>query len=358
MNGIPPELLSPNPELIALLEQEAESTKALDRREATEVAYRSDARHFWSWIQRVYGCQEFYPVPAKWIENYLTCYGSMRAIEGDLGALLKSRGIEPKLLKYETLRRRLAGLRYLHKEHGVDRSDCPTRSEGVQKLLKGMATKAELASSERRAPLGAKDIERFADVVFQTASHPHVGLRDRALFAIMYWSGGRRRSEVVRLKYEHLVAVDGCYRFQLRAAKVRNSRNQNNWYYIQGAAAIYLEDWLAASGIRAGYLFPPLTKAGTFRQDRAGNHMGCHAFYLRLQKAEERLGYPKGTFTPHSIRAGRITDRIAEGANDTAIMADAGITSRHTLSTYYRAQEEHQSQTAADDCVERANRRT
>ncbi|MBT3226102.1 MAG: hypothetical protein HN686_19390 [Bacteroidetes bacterium] len=79
-------------------------------------------------------------------------------------------------------------------------------------------------------------------------------VRDAALLSVAFSSGGRRRSEIVRMRYEDLKQVPGGYTIKLYFSK-GNYQGVPREFPVKGVSANLLTKWLEMSGINPGPLF-------------------------------------------------------------------------------------------------------
>lgn len=165
---------------------------------------------------------------------------------------------KPDPLALSMVIRRVAVLSSLHTLRG---SQNPCEAPTVRHLLS--RTRRACA---KRGDLPRKKTAITADMLLAmvaTCDESHLGLRDAALLAFGFASGGRRRSEIAAATYENLrSAGDAGYTFLLGHGKTLQAgptAGSTPGKPLFGPAACAMTARFAASGIRSGPLFrPPL----------------------------------------------------------------------------------------------------
>jgi len=89
------------------------------------------------------------------------------------------------------------------------------------------------------------------------------GLRDRAILAVMIGCG-LRREEIVALDAEHLQQREGRWVVADLVGKHHRTRTVPMASWVKAI----IDHWLAASGIAAGPLFPPIRRGGHIQEGR------------------------------------------------------------------------------------------
>ncbi|MEJ8850158.1 site-specific integrase [Variovorax rhizosphaerae] len=172
-------------------------------------------------------------------------------------------------------------------------------------------------------------------LVLATCDETLRGKRDRALLLFAWASGGRRRSEVAGATLENLRRVDAkSYVYTLTHSKT-NQTGQDRPEDIKpliGTAALAMQAWLAASGIKEGALF---------RRIRKGGHLGeplAPAAVRDIVKERCALAGVEGEFSAHSLRAGFVTEAGKQAMSLPETMAMTGHHSVATVMGYFRAE--------------------
>jgi len=93
-----------------------------------------------------------------------------------------------------------------------------------------------------------------------------------------------------------------------------------------------VQDWLAASRLRAGPLFRGVNRHGQVRATRLSDR----AVALVVKRAAEAAGLDPARYAGHSLRAGLATAAAAAGVSERAIMAQTGHKSLPMVRRYIR----------------------
>jgi len=134
------------------------------------------------------------------------------------------------------------------------------------------------------------------------------GIRDTAVLLVGFNSGGRRRSEIVGLTWERLVADGENFLWKLGQTKTSDGKDVDVQKPIQGKAAQALRAWRVASGIRTGHVFREIAK-GDRMTERPMSDQAVHRLVQRLAQQADLAG----VWGAHSLRAGFITEAGAQG---------------------------------------------
>lgn len=163
-----------------------------------------------------------------------------------------------------------------------------------------------------------------------------LGLRDRAILALMI-GGGLRRSEIISLQVKHMERRDG--RWMLIGVAGKHGRTRNvpiaDWVKAIG------DQWLSAAGIATGYMFRAVyfnKKAGKLTlRDEPLDPTAVYHIVKRYGKHTERF-----TIAPHDLR--RTFARLAYegGAPLKQIQLTLGHENEQTTENYVNARQDLQ----------------
>lgn len=311
-------------------------------------ARESDLRYFWAYAQVAHGVAEHYPTDADLIEAFVIAHlknvmpDSVREQLVALGYLQSGTSIGGKHgHKLSTLQRRLTSLRKANALKGIPAAENPVLAVRAKLAVhfRGAGISGE-HSTKRKQPLTAKLLKRLYDACETSAL---VGIRDRAMIALAYATGGRRREEVTSILRENVLldasSAPGKPRYLITLSRTKTSRQTEK--VLAGDAAIFLQDWLEKSVISSGPLFPGIRNNGKFVLDQNGNvkAMTGTAFWKRVKHYALRAGLDPDHFSPHSIRAGFVTDGLNKGKAPAVLKKQTGHRSDSAFSIYYRNQE-------------------
>ena len=260
------------------------------------------------------------------IEGPALLPGGWQVIAQDSRDAFDSIDIGP--LSLNTLLQRLS---VLSKAHELAGQPNPCRAAAVRELL----ARTRRAYARRGATPARKDAltREPLQALLDTCDDSLRGLRDRALLLFAWSSGGRRRSEVVGATVENTRKVGEDYLYLLSHSKTNQSgadRAQDR-KPIAGAAALALDAWLAASGIRQDALFRRIR-----RGDVIGEPLAAAAVRAIVQE-RCRLAGIEGDFSAHSLRSGFVTEAGRQNVPLGDAMAMTGHASVATVMGYFRA---------------------
>jgi site-specific recombinase XerD len=222
-----------------------------------------------------------------------------------------------------TLRRRLAGIRKVHK---LMRYPDPTDDEDVRIALR----RAKRARPCRPAQaLGLTRKRR--DALMAACNEDMIGLRNRALVAVGY-DTLCRRSELVALRVEDLeLRLRGGFSVLVRRAK-NDPFAMGRTAWISARTAEVLRHWLTAAGIAQGAMFRPV-----YRGVVIDRYLHAYSVNRILKGLAEKAGLPAEDtcqISGHSMRIGAAQDLMTDGRDILTIMRAGGWTSMNVVSRY------------------------
>ena len=272
--------------------------------EATRRAYAADVQAFKAWCD----AQQVEALPAS---SEVVCLFLAAQAEAGKSA--------------STIGRRLAAIRYLHREAGLLN---PCDAELVTATMAGI--KRTLGTAQRQVAPATADV---LAAMLATCGDSVKGKRDRALLVIGF-GGALRRSELVRLQVADLEWLDAGLRVKIRRSKADQESKGQTIAILDGAnlrAKAVLQDWLQAAGITEGLLFRSVGKGGKVRQamtDRAVANI--------IKERAEAAGLDAAQFSGHSLRSGFLTSAAGAGASSFKMMEVSRHKQIQTLAGYVR----------------------
>ena len=155
------------------------------------------------------------------------------------------------------------------------------------------------------------------------ADRTPAGVRDAAIFAVLY-IGGIRRSELAGLDVADWTPDPPTLRIR------HGKGDKERLVPLVGAAAAALDAWLRVRGDRPGGLFLAITRHHTI----VGTGMTSHAVYDVLAKRQREAGVAK--LSPHDFRRTFVGDLLDAGVDLATVQQLAGHASVATTARYDR----------------------
>lgn len=285
--------------------------------ENTMRAYASDVKIFRFWCEG----RGFNPLPAtpNVVANFLAA---------------QARSVSPPL-KATTILRRVAAIAYVHRMANL--SVLPTDALLVRQTLQGIV-REKLMAPHQKEPTTAELIQLMAAQVDRSTLR---GARDYALL-LLGFAGAFRRSELVRLKIEDLKIHDQGMDVFIRHSKTDQIGQGFLKPIIRGKKCCPVEaiqEWLARSGIREGFLFRRISKKGEVwasHEDPKKPDLSDKMVALIVKKYTALIGLDSACYAGHSLRRGFNTSALTAGASIEKVMAISGQKDPKTVLRYYK----------------------
>lgn len=157
-----------------------------------------------------------------------------------------------------------------------------------------------------------------------------MGVRDKALLLVGFAGGGRRRSELSRLRHEDITRSQGGYTLYINRSKT-DQEGQGLSIPLYGEAAHALRAWLVKSGLRTGPVFRGIYPNQSFTHQLTGQ-----AILDVVRRRAKQAGYEPSDFGAHSLRSGFVTEAGRQGIHLREVMALTGHRSVAVALNYYR----------------------
>ena len=238
-----------------------------------------------------------------------------------------------------TVRRRLALWSSLHRWRGLEG---PFASPSVRNALRLAIRAADRPRTRKSASAITRDV---LDRLLATCARSRaIDVRDRALLLLAFGSGGRRRSEIARLKVDDLeerepVAADPeapkgeklpVMAIRLRRTKT-SSADVGECVLVVGRPVGALHAWLALAKIEAGPLFRSIDKwgnigAGPLDPQSVNVMIKSRCAVAELDPAE---------FSSHGLRSGYLTEAARAGVALPEAMQQSRHRSVQQAARYY-----------------------
>lgn len=307
----------------------------------TVDAYQSDWADFHMWCyKRQCRCL---PADPRDVADYLEDRATNCWV-GPSGKIRKATEKPP--LKWNALLRRLTTIAKMHQHMKLpfNRKDpaIETTLSGIKRFLS--QEHSERIIEVRKQPALIEDIRKMIQAIpIEKEGRSYTqGIRDRALLLIGF-AGALRRSELVKIKLEHIKYVKEGIELLIPWSKTGKRELAIPYGSNPDTCPIRsLQDWINVSGIVDGYIFLAVNKWGQIQKngltDKSVALIIQRNPYIRRSVEEAKLNPNKGVpdFGGHSLRAGFVTQAILNGVPEHVIMAHTGHKKSDTLKKYIR----------------------
>ena len=271
------------------------SSKSLN----TLRAYRSDFLDFKNFCLDLYF--SYLPTNNKAISLYLTHLS--------------------KTSKFSTLKRRLASINVIHKlkGHYID-----IKNPLIRNNLDGIKRRIGIYQKGKK-PLLINNLYKIIDVIESNKINNYIrSVRDKAIL-LLGFSGGFRRSEIVKLKKSDLDFVREGLKINIAKSKsdqygegmIKAIPYFNNKKYC---TILAVQDWLSVNKKENDFIFPYSDKM----------------ISLIVKKYLNLIGLDGNLYSGHSLRSGFATSAAASGADERSIMTMTGHKSVEMVRRYIK----------------------
>lgn len=325
----------------------ARQIQAAGESENTRTAYRTALRYWLAWFELRYGTSMALPVHPATVVQFVVDHVpptpgvTKPQLPAPLAEALATAGFsgagEPIALN--TLALRLAALSRLHR----DRREASPCDDAAVRTLLAQLRKAHAKAGVTEHKKAALDAQRMNALLFTCDNSP-LGVRDRALLAFGFATGGRRRSEIAAADFARLASAGDGWRFHLGHSKTNQAgrARPEDVKPVLGEAAKALGAWLELlddQGVaREGRIFRRVLKGG-----HIAGPLTPAAVRVIVHRRCELAGLEVDAFSAHSLRSGFMTEAGKRGVPIRDAMAMSGHSSVATAVGYMRAEELSQS---------------
>ncbi|WP_338825507.1 site-specific integrase (plasmid) [Bradyrhizobium septentrionale] len=238
-----------------------------------------------------------------------------------------------------TLKRRLASWATLHRWKGIDG---PFASPGLRSAVR-LAVRASMRPRQRKSKRAVTS--DILDRLLATCSTDRLAdTRDLAILLLAFASGGRRRSEVARLRVEQItdepaVQLDpqnpesgllACAAVQLGRTKTGNFDDEGK-VLIVGPPVEALREWLERADIASGPVFRAIDRWDAV-DERA---LTPQSINLILKRRCAMAGLNEKEFSAHGLRSGYLTEAARRGIALPEAMQQSQHRSVQQAASYY-----------------------
>ena len=249
-----------------------------------------------------------------------------------------------------TVKRRLASWGTLHRWKGIEGPFGSPALRSAVRLAVRAAPRPRRRKSKRAVTRDVLDrlvatctTDRLADT------------RDLAVLLLAFASGGRRRSEVARLRVEQLidepvVPLDQtdpkcptlpCVSIQLGRTKTGDADDEGRVFLV-GPPVEALREWLERSDIRKGPIFRAIDRWEAL-EERA---LTPQSINLIVKRRCELAGLDPREFAAHGLRSGYLTEAARQGVALPEAMQQSQHRSVQQAASYYNEAERAQGRAA------------
>ena len=327
MDNLKPIQKSESPPLSSKTEKRVQGILKAGTAENTRLAYSRDLEYFQAWARFAFGRKPALPFHPDLLVQFVTDH--LGGLDEEVDKQLVAEGLKAKPGPHSpnTVKRRLAALSVAHDAAGVQN---PCRRPEVRLLLsKARKARVKAGMGPRKKRAATLDL---IEALLSTCVDETADIRDRALIAVGFASGGRRRSELENMTLENLVEAPEGYVYTLPRSKT-DQEGKGQHVPIIGRAATYLEAWLYLADIREGPIFRRVSKGGKVL---AGGLSG-YGIAKIIKKRAGLAGFNPDEFAGHSLRSGFITETGRQGRSLADAMAMSGHRSTAVALDYHQA---------------------
>lgn len=270
-------------------------------------SYRSDFQHFADW------CSELnakpLPASASLVIAYLSAFS--------------------QAFKYSTLSRRVAAIRKQHEMHGLPSPSDEVALKRFMKSLRRTLVKEKVLCK----PAAALQQETLKPLIENFELDTILDYRNRAILMLSY-TGAFRRSELAALNYEDLIYSNKGVSIHLRQSKSDQFGKGTykalpfNLAEPRFCPVRILNEYLALAEIENGAVFRTIVGRKT-KVQLSENRLSTTDIYRIVKRYA-------ANFSPHSLRAGFITDAKEKNLPDSSIMVQTGHQSVQMIHHYGR----------------------
>ena len=249
-----------------------------------------------------------------------------------------------------TVRRRLASWSTLHRWKGMEG---PFAAPSLRSALR-LAVRASPRPRQRKSKRAVtRDV--LDRLIATCASDRLADTRDLAILLLAFASGGRRRSEVARLRVEQLrneppAPVDPrdagsptlpCLAIQLGRTKTRDADEEGRELLV-GPPVEALREWLERADIKKGPIFCAIDRWDAVEEKA----LTPQSINLIVKRRCGMAGLEPDAFSAHGLRAGYLTEAARQGVALPEAMQQSQHRSVQQAASYYNDTERAQGRAA------------
>lgn len=249
-----------------------------------------------------------------------------------------------------TVKRRLATWGTLHRWKGIE------GPFGAPSLRSAVRLAVRASPRPRRRKSKRAVTREILDRLLATCSTDRLAdTRDLAILLLAFASGGRRRSEVARLRFEQLndepaVPLDPrdptssalpCVSIHLGRTKTGDADDEGRVFLV-GPPVEALREWLERADIKGGSIFRAIDRWEAL-EERA---LTPQSINLIVKRRCTRAGLDPKDFAAHGLRSGYLTEAARQGVALQEAMQQSQHRSVQQAASYYNEAERAQGRAA------------
>jgi integrase len=290
----------------------------------SRLAMKADLKYFWLWAKLSHDLDSQYPVSLSLLLQFITDH--LKGLPDSTEEMMMRLGHKKKKGPHNlsTVLRRVSSLSSIHKLLNVPN---PCVHPKIRMLLQKAAKTPDRPAAVRKKGITSAILKNLNESL--DAENSLKSWRDKALIGVGISSGGRRRSELSNINFEHLEKIPDGYKLFIPRSK-GDQTGKGGYRPIKGLAAQSLEKWLEASAIGSGPIFRSISKSGKVLDRRLNPKSISDILKLRLEK----IGYNPKDFAGHSLRRGFATECGRKGIDGLTTMRLMGLKSPAMLNVY------------------------
>lgn len=253
-------------------------------------------------------------------------------VAGYVSVLAEGNGLDPGK-KPGSINTALSAIGWVHRNENL--AD-PTASALVKRTMSGIRRRKGVRTKQQK-PI---DLPVMVKLVEATPAKNIRSVRDRAIL-LFGFASALRRETIVALDVEDLKTTPQGFFVTIRREKTdqegagRDFAIPYNLEHPDFCPVKAVQAWLQISKVSTGPLFRGLKKGGVPSSTR----MAPTGIYGVVKRAFRAAGIDARGYSPHSMRAGHVTEARRQGIDDSSIMAVTGHRKRETVERYNREQD-------------------
>ncbi len=239
-----------------------------------------------------------------------------------------------------TVKRRLAHWATLHRWKGLE------STLGTPAIRTSVRLAVRASARPRRRKSKRAVTRDILDRLIATCQTDRLAdTRDLAILLVAFASGGRRRSEVARLRLEQLsieadVPLDPddpnsprlpCMAIALGRTKIGQADDDDSRVLLIGAPVAALREWIERADVRKGAVFRAIDRWEAID----GRALTPQAINLILKRRCTMAGLDPVEFSAHGLRSGYLTEAARNGVALPAAMRQSQHRSVQQAARYY-----------------------